>query len=82
MEGVGRLMLERKSGMKVKPVTKVLRHPTQSWMIYHADGIAESPLHPGPGIAEVKVVDYNVLKRFKKEGIREEYIMQPQWGWQ
>jgi predicted phage-related endonuclease len=79
VEEVARKMYEKRTG---RPVTlkPMARHPEYDWMMVHVDGETTSPTKEGPGYAEFKVVNRFVFKKFKAEGIREEYILQLQHG--
>lgn len=79
VEEIARKMYEKRSGRKValKPFA---RHPEHPFMCVHVDGETTSPDKPGPGYAEFKVVNRFVMKKFKKEGVRSEYILQLQHG--
>jgi hypothetical protein len=45
-------------------------------MVVHVDGETDDPLKPGPGYSEFKCVNRFAMKKYKKEGIRDEYILQ------
>jgi hypothetical protein len=79
MEHVCKMVYEKRTGRKVS-LQPLARHPMYPWMIVHVDGEVEAPTKPGPGYAEFKVVNRFAMKKFRKEGIRESYILQLQHG--
>ncbi len=81
IEPVIRDLYEAKTGRDVRIVKEMLRHPIHEYMVNHPDGkIEETDNRPGAGIFEAKCVNRFIMKRFKKEGIRDEYVLQVQQG--
>ncbi len=74
-----RALYEAKTGRKVKLLPQAI-HPEHHWMSVNVDGETEAPEHAGPGYVEFKCVNRFVMKKFKKEGIRDSYILQLQHG--
>jgi predicted phage-related endonuclease len=67
------------TGRELSPAN-IERHPDYPYMLVHMDAVASSPEKDGPGYFEAKVVNRFVMKRFMKEGLRDEYILQMQHG--
>jgi len=79
IEPVIRELYTKKTGRKVI-LKDMARHPDYPYMIVHVDGEVTAPERAGPGYFEAKCVNRFVFKKFKKEGIRDEYILQLQHG--
>ena len=72
-------LYQRKSKRKVE-IVPVSRRQDKPWMLVHMDRVTYAPENAGPGYLEIKCVNWRVFKQFKKEGLREEYILQMQHG--
>ena len=79
IEPVIKLMYEKKTGRKVA-LKGLMRSADYPYMIVHMDGVTTAPDKPGEGYVEFKCVNRFIFKKFQKEGIRDEYILQMQHG--
>lgn len=77
-EPLSRILLRRRTGWHIEHLP-VVAHPDRPWLIAHLDDkVSGAPGQEGPGVAEYKTVHWRVMKAFKKEGIRDSYILQCQ----
>ena len=72
--------LYRKKASRPVHLKGLQRSLFHEWMIVHVDGETESPEHPGPGYVEFKCINRRVMQQFKREGLRDQYILQLQHG--
>ena len=79
LEPVARAMYEKRSGRAVKLVSQA-HDPAHPWMSVHMDGATTAPTKEGHGYVELKVLHWSQFKKIKREGQKEEYILQLQHG--
>lgn len=79
LEPVVAELYRKRTGRPVR-LMPLQRHILYDWMIVHVDGETEAPDKPGPGYVEFKCINRFAMKQFKREGLREQYILQLQHG--
>lgn len=79
MEEVIARMYADKTGRPVKIAPRIA-HPSRPWMVVHMDRIVTAPDKAGDGYLEIKCVNRRTFQDFKRNGLKESYILQVQHG--
>lgn len=79
LEPVARKLYELRTGRATK-LSQQIRHDQYPHMTVNPDAIIRAAEREKPGYLEIKCVDKFVFRKFRKEGLRQGYILQMQHG--